>query len=97
MQNMGLEGGGHGTRTHNPGQGAPHFQSDATCQETPGKTHVSEGPGADAGAVETKNAHDDPDLQAIIDGWPDLSGAVKAGILAMVKAVGGDDAEGADR
>ena len=29
---------------------------------------------------------DDPDLGAIIDAWPELPAAVKAGIVAMVKA-----------
>ena len=27
-----------------------------------------------------------PDLQTVIDGWPDLPEAVRAGIMAMVKA-----------
>lgn len=30
------------------------------------------------------------DLQAIIDAWPDLPEAIKAGILAMVQAAGGN-------
>ncbi len=30
-----------------------------------------------------------PDLQAIIDAWPALPEAIRAGILAMVKAAGG--------
>jgi len=28
----------------------------------------------------------DPDLAAVVDAWPDLPEALKAGILAMVKA-----------
>jgi len=30
-----------------------------------------------------------PDLQAVIDAWPALPEAIKAGILAMVQAAGG--------
>ena len=71
------------------------LQSDGLPRKTRGKHHVSEGVGADAGAVETKNAHADPDLQAIIDAWPGLPEAIKAGILATVKAAGGT--AGADR
>jgi hypothetical protein len=40
-------------------------------------------PGA---ALEHENALIDPTLQAVIDGWPELPEAVKAGILAMVQA-----------
>ena len=74
--------------------GAPHFESDATCPDSQGERHISEGTGADAGAVETKNAHDDADLQAIMDAWPDLPEAIKAGIMAMVTAARRDGAEG---
>jgi hypothetical protein len=28
----------------------------------------------------------DPDLAAVVDAWPDLPEAIKAGMLAMVKA-----------
>jgi hypothetical protein len=31
----------------------------------------------------------DPDLAAVVSAWPDLSEAIKAGILAMVKAASG--------
>ena len=54
-----------------------------------GDTTISASAGANAGAVETKTAHDDPDLQAIIDAWPALPEAIKAGIVAMVQAAGG--------
>ena len=42
--------------------------------------------GARGGAVGSKSASIDPDLQAIIDAWPSLPDAVKADILAMVNA-----------
>jgi len=42
--------------------------------------------GALGGALETKTAQHEPDLQTIIDAWPTLPDAIKAGILAMVKA-----------
>ena len=41
---------------------------------------------ADMVAVKTKTLHFAPDLQAVIDVWPDLPDAIKAGILAMVAA-----------
>jgi hypothetical protein len=31
---------------------------------------------------------DDPELAALIDAWPTLSEAIRAGILAMVRASG---------
>ena len=49
---------------------------------------------APASALVQENAHpcsvSDPDLQTIIDEWPALSKAVRAGILAMVKAASGE-------
>jgi hypothetical protein len=30
-----------------------------------------------------------PDLAAVIEAWPDLTKAIKAGILAMIKAASG--------
>ncbi len=64
------------------------MQSDSMPRKTRGKRGVSEGAGADAGAVETKNAHGDPDLQAVVTAWPDLPDEVKADIVAMVKGAG---------
>ena len=34
----------------------------------------------------TRLLPDDPGLAAVVDAWPDLPEAIKAGILAMVKA-----------
>lgn len=39
-------------------------------------------------AVDSRNAPIDADLQAIIERWAELPDTVKAGILAMVRAVG---------
>jgi hypothetical protein len=33
-----------------------------------------------------ETAHDDPDLRAVVDAWPALPDAVRAGIVAMVRA-----------
>jgi len=44
--------------------------------------------GAESGAVSPISGPIDPDLQRVIDAWPNLPEAVKAGILAMVKASG---------
>jgi hypothetical protein len=67
-----------------------------TCepQETLEKQGFLDDAGADAGAVETKTAHFEPDLQAVIDGWQDLPEAIKTGILAMVRAGSGAAAGG---
>ncbi len=37
----------------------------------------------------TRLLPDDPDLAAVVNAWPDLPEAMKAGILAMVKAASG--------
>jgi len=54
----------------------------------PGKTQIPGTGGAESGAVGSKNAPIDPELQAVIDRWPDLPDALKAGILAMVQPSG---------
>ena len=57
------------------------FKTANLPQETQGEKGVSD----DAGAVETKTMHFEPDLQAVIDRWQDLPEAIKTGILAMVR------------
>jgi hypothetical protein len=37
-----------------------------------------------------------PDLTSVVEAWPTLPEAIKAGILAMVRASGGSVAEQAD-
>jgi len=46
--------------------------------------------GAESGAVSPISGRVDARLRRVIDAWPDLPEAVKAGILAMVKASGSD-------
>ncbi len=65
------------------------LQSDRQPPKTLGKPSGSQGVGADTGAVGTKTTHFTPDLQALIDAWGILPDALKAGILAMVRNVGG--------
>ncbi len=49
------------------------------------RTRESRG-GAESGAVGAESAPADPDLQRLIDAWPTLPDAVRAGIAAMVRA-----------
>ncbi len=52
-------------------------------QQSPGKSQFSSAGGAKSGAV---GALIDTDLQAVVAAWPALPDAVKAGILAMIRA-----------
>ncbi len=63
------------------------------CREKHGENGDSAAGGSISAAVEAKTAHFDADLQAVIDAWPALPEAIKAGILAMVRAAG-NGAEG---
>jgi hypothetical protein len=40
---------------------------------------------AGCGSNETDTAKTDPDLAAVVEAWPDLPEAIRAGIVAMVK------------
>lgn len=65
-----------------------------TPLENTGKTGVSDQSGAKSGAVGAQTADFgdsatdpmDPELAAVVDAWPALPAAIKAGILAMVRA-----------
>ena len=52
--------------------------------ETTGKTAVVEESGAKSGAQETLV---DPDLEDVIQRWPNLPEAVRTGILTIVRSV----------
>jgi hypothetical protein len=51
-----------------------------------GETAISEIGGAKSGAFSPDFEQIDPDLQSILDAWPTLPEAVRAGILAMIGA-----------
>ena len=55
-------------------------------QENAGKTGVSSEWAAVGAAAKPETAAIDPDLQAVIQAWPGLPTALRAGIVAMVKA-----------
>ncbi len=42
--------------------------------------------GAESGAVDTEKVPIDPDLARLINAWPNLPEAIRAGIVAMVRA-----------
>jgi hypothetical protein len=50
-----------------------------------GNTPISETGGAKSGALSTISAPIDPDLQRLIDSWPDLPPTVKRMILASLE------------
>ncbi len=56
---------------------------------TPGKS-LRQGPSQVAEHLPNDTCKTDPDLAAVVDAWPELPGAIKAGIVAMVKAGSGD-------
>ncbi len=56
--------------------------------KTPEKSPIAESSGAESGAVVARIGPEavDAELQAVIEAWPELSAAIRAGILAMVAA-----------
>lgn len=62
------------------------FEYPANSSENRG---VADESGADSGALGAQVGAIDPELGAIIDAWPTLPDAIKAGILAMVRTAGG--------
>jgi hypothetical protein len=52
------------------------------------KTALSADGGAESGAPATQTAPIDAGLASVIDAWPALPNAIRAGILAMVRAAG---------
>jgi len=60
-----------------------------------GKQGVGNPSGAECGALGAREAPIDPELVAVVDAWPKLPQAIRAGILAMIRAAG--DGARADR
>ena len=60
-----------------------------TCHENEGTTRGSVQSGAESGADGARQAQHDPQLATVIAAWHILPDAVKAGIVAMVKATHG--------
>ena len=50
-----------------------------------GKTAILGCGGAESGALGVRQAHVDTELSTLIDAWPELSEAIKAGILALIR------------
>jgi len=64
------------------------IKSQHATPENPEENAHSLDSAAPGAAVGAQNTPIDPDLQAIIERWPELPDAVKAGILAMVRTSG---------
>ncbi len=68
--------------------------SESTSQDAGDKTRTSLGQEKDSGlrgkcatcVQHFEGGELPPDLQGVVDAWPELSKGIKAGILAMVKA-----------
>jgi len=77
-----------GTRTpnsqiHSPGSAGPN------CKAANELGNVGGMKGAIPEAVGENLHRIDPDLAALVDAWPTLPAALKAGIVAMVETAGG--------
>ena len=57
-----------------------------TVAEKAGEVSQFHSGGAESGAVGAETVPVDPDLQAVIERWPDLPDVVKVDIVAMVRA-----------
>jgi hypothetical protein len=59
------------------------------CENSPQNSTNPAPGGAKSGALTPTNPYIDPALAALIGAWPALPEAIRAGILAMVRAAGG--------
>ena len=60
-----------------------------TTPDNPEKNTHSGNSAAPGAAIEHEHIRIDPELQAVIECWDNLSDAVKTGLLAIVRACGG--------
>ena len=54
--------------------------------ENTDKTGVLNQSGAESGALDAQKAELSPELAAVVEAWPKLPPAIRAGILAMIRA-----------
>ena len=57
--------------------------------DSSGNSSAATQSGAECGALGALSGPFDPDLAAIVEAWPSLPEALRAGILAMVRAANG--------
>jgi len=57
--------------------------------ESSGNGGTGDQGGAECGARDARKAEFSPDLAAVVEAWPKLPEAIRAGILAMIRAAGG--------
>jgi hypothetical protein len=60
-----------------------------TLPENKRKTIGSRQSGAISGALDSKNVQNDANLNTLIEVWPQLPEAIRAGVMAMVRAASG--------
>ena len=58
-------------------------------QESTGNSSIASQSGAESGALGAQNGPFDADLGELAEAWPNLPKALRAGILAMVRAARG--------
>ena len=82
---------------HPQGQGQSGLTaSPATPDSAPGSAQPPKPAIISPQASAAIQAQADPDLALLLDAWADLPEALKAGIVAMVKAAGGEHGQAAD-
>ena len=57
-------------------------------QESPGNSTIANQSGAKSGALGAQNDPIDAELAEVVQAWPGLPDALRAGILAMIRAAG---------
>ena len=62
-------------------------RGNVTDHNSKGLQNSSNSSGAESGASSPDSVQSDPNLQMLIDAWPDLPDAIKSGIIATVRAL----------
>ncbi|MDA0991881.1 MAG: hypothetical protein O3A51_14165 [Verrucomicrobia bacterium] len=62
------------------------IKSQSAEGENPDENADFQNRAAQGAAIDTPKAPGDPDLAAVVEAWPKLPEAIRAGILAMIRA-----------